>query len=80
MKKLNERWRPGFLVTAPLGGGVNYGAQRVELAAIALSPSLGYRVNERLSVGAGVLALYTQVQRVDCHQQSRRHARQQGQD
>lgn len=67
VKKLNDRWRAGFSVTAPLGGGMNYGddfvgrygAQKVELAGMALSPSLGYRVNDRLSVGAGVSALYT---------------------
>ena len=67
VKTLNNRWRAGFSVTAPLGGGMNYGddfvgrygAQKVELAGMALSPSLGYRVNDRLSVGAGVSALYT---------------------
>lgn len=67
VKKLNDRWRAGFSVTAPLGGGMNYGdnfvgrygAQRVELQGAALSPSLGYKVNGRLSVGAGVSAVYT---------------------
>ena len=67
VKKLNERTRLGFSVTAPLGGGMNYGddfvgrygAQKVLLSGIALSPSVGYRINKRLSVGAGVSALYT---------------------
>lgn len=36
-----------------------YGAQKVELSGVALSPSVGYRVNKHLSVGAGVSALYT---------------------
>ena len=67
VKKLNERTRLGFSITAPLGGGMNfgddfvgrYGAQKVELSGVALSPSVGYRVNKHLSVGAGVSALYT---------------------
>jgi len=67
VKKLNERWRAGFSVTAPLGGGMNYGddfvgrygAQKVVLTGVALSPSVGYRINDRVSVGAGVSALYT---------------------
>jgi long-chain fatty acid transport protein len=67
VKKLNERTRLGFSITAPLGGGMNfgddfvgrYGAQKVELSGVALSPSVGYRVNTHLSVGAGVSALYT---------------------
>jgi long-chain fatty acid transport protein len=67
VKKLNERTRLGFSVTAPLGGGMNYGddfvgrygAQKVVLTGLALSPSLGYRVNDRFSLGAGVSFLYT---------------------
>jgi long-chain fatty acid transport protein len=67
VKKLNERARLGFSVTAPLGGGMNYGddfvgrygAEKVTLSGLALSPSLGYRVTDRLSVGAGLSLLYT---------------------
>ena len=67
LKKLSDRTRLGFSVTAPLGGGVDYGdnfAGRYEtinafLEGIALSPSIGYEVNEQLSVGAGVSFIYT---------------------
>jgi long-chain fatty acid transport protein len=67
LKKLSDRTRLGFSVTAPLGGGVDYGddfAGRYEtinafLEGIAFSPSLGYEINEQLSVGAGVSFIYT---------------------
>ena len=66
VKKMDERLRLGLSVTAPWGGGMNYGenfvgrygAQKVELGA-ALSPSLGYRLNDKWSVGAGVSVVYT---------------------
>ena len=49
VKKLGDRWRVGFSVTAPMGGAMNfgddfvgrYGAQRVELTGAGLSTSLG---------------------------------------
>ena len=67
LRKLSDRTRLGFSVTAPLGGGVDYGdnfAGRYEtinafLEGIAFSPSLGYELNEQLSVGAGVSFIYT---------------------
>lgn len=67
LKKLNDRASLGFSITAPLGGGVDYGddfAGRYEtinafLEGIALSPSLGYEVTERLSLGVGVSFIYT---------------------
>ena len=67
LKKLSDRTRLGFSVTAPLGGGVDYGdnfAGRYEtinafLEGIAISPSIGYEVNEQLSVGVGVSFIYT---------------------
>ena len=67
VKVLDDRTRIGFSVTGPLGGGMNYGddfvgrygAQKVELTGLAVSPSLGYRVTDRLSLGLGVSALYT---------------------
>jgi long-chain fatty acid transport protein len=67
VKTLGERTRLGFAVTAPLGGGVNYGDDfvgryatiKAELAGLALSPSVGYRLSDSLSVGAGVSVLYT---------------------
>lgn len=67
VKVLNDRTRIGFSITGPPGGGMNYGddfvgrygAQKVVLTGIALSPSLAYRVSDRLSLGAGVSVLYT---------------------
>lgn len=68
VKKVNERTRLGISVVAPQGGGVNYGddfvgryaTYKAELAAVALSPSIGFRVSDRFSVGAGVSVIYTQ--------------------
>jgi long-chain fatty acid transport protein len=67
VKSLSEKVSLGFSVVAPLGGGVDYGSdfvgrystQKATLSAIGLSPSFGYRVNDRLSIGAGVTFLYT---------------------
>ena len=67
VKMLDDRTRIGFSITGPLGGGMNYGddfvgrygAQKIELTGLAVSPSLAYRVTDRLSLGAGVSALYT---------------------
>ena len=67
VKALSENTRIGFSITGPLGGGMNYGddfvgryaAQKVVLTGIALSPSLGYRVSDRLSLGVGLSVLYT---------------------
>jgi long-chain fatty acid transport protein len=68
VKKLNERVRLGFSLVAPQGGAMNYGddfvgrygASKVELAAIGGSPSIAYKVNDRLSLGGGVSIIYTQ--------------------
>jgi len=67
VKKLSDRSRFGFSIIAPQGGGVNYGddfvgrysASKAELGVIGISPSLAYQFSDRLSVGAGVSALYT---------------------
>ena len=67
VKMLNDRTRIGFSITGPLGGGMNYGddfvgrygAQKIELTGLAVSPSLAYRVTDRLSLGGGVSFLYT---------------------
>jgi long-chain fatty acid transport protein len=67
VRPLNERLRVGFSSTAPLGGGVDYGSQfvgryavrDVTLAGVALTPSIAYRVTDRLSIGAGISAIYT---------------------
>lgn len=67
VKKLSGRFRLGFSSTAPQGGGVDYGndfagryqTSKASLAAIALSPSIAYKINKRLSLGAGVSFIYT---------------------
>lgn len=67
VNKLNDRTRLGFSVVAPQGGGVNYGDDfvgryqtiRAELAAVALSPAIGYKLTQRLSIGAGVSFIHT---------------------
>jgi long-chain fatty acid transport protein len=67
VKKLSDDLRFGFSVAGTMGGGVDYGdnfvgrysVTKAELGAVGLSPSLGYRVNDRLSLGAGVSFLYT---------------------
>ncbi|MGB5442150.1 MAG: outer membrane protein transport protein [Gammaproteobacteria bacterium] len=69
VNKISERLRLGFSLAGTHGGGVDYGddfvgrysVQRAELSAIALSPSLGFKVNDRLSLGAGVSILYTRL-------------------
>jgi long-chain fatty acid transport protein len=70
VKTLGERARLGFSVTAPLGGGTNYGdgfagrfgAIKVKLSGLALSPSLAYKISDRVSVGAGLSLLYTSLE------------------
>lgn len=74
VKKVSENLRMGFSVTAPLGGGLDYNdsfgtssddfvgryaATKALLAGIAISPSLGYKVNDKLSVGGGVSIIWT---------------------
>ena len=67
VKKLNDRVRLGFSLVAPQGGAMNYsdnfvgryGATKVSLAAIGGSPSIAYKVNDRLSLGGGVSIIYT---------------------
>jgi len=68
VKKLSDRVRLGFSLVAPQGGAMNYGddfvgrygASKVSLAAIGGSPSIAYKVNDRLSLGGGVSIIYTQ--------------------
>ncbi|MCP4288819.1 MAG: hypothetical protein GY792_31080 [Gammaproteobacteria bacterium] len=67
VNKLSDDLRLGFSVAGTMGGGIDYGDSFVgrystisaELGALAFSPSLGYKVNDRLSVGAGVSIIYT---------------------
>lgn len=59
--------RFGFSLTGPLGGGVDYGngfagrysVQRAVLGAVAITPSVSYKVNDKLSIGGGLSVLYT---------------------
>ena len=74
VRKVSEKLRLGFSITAPVGGGLDYnddfsnsnddfvgryGATKALLAGIAISPSLGYKVNDKLSVGGGVSIIRT---------------------
>jgi long-chain fatty acid transport protein len=66
-RPLSDRFVLGFSTTAPLGGGVDYGSdfvgryviRDVFLAGVAVTPSIAYRVTDKLSIGAGVSAIYT---------------------
>ena len=67
VKKLSDQTSVGFAVTAPLGGALDYGdnfvgryvAQKVALTGVGITSSVGYKVNDRLAVGAGVTFVYT---------------------
>lgn len=67
VKTLSDSFRLGFSVAVPLGGGVDYRdnfvgryqAIKAELAGAFISPSFAYKVNDKLSVGAGVSMIYT---------------------
>jgi long-chain fatty acid transport protein len=67
VKKLSDRTSIGLAITAPLGGAMDYGddfvgrygAQEVTLQGVGISPSIGYKVNDRLAIGAGVTFTYT---------------------
>ncbi len=67
VKTLGDRFRAGFSISGPIGGGLDfrdnfvgrYQAYQASLNGLALSPSLAYRIGPKLSLGAGVSALYT---------------------
>jgi len=67
VKDLGDDWRVGISLTAQLGGGVDYGgdfvgrysAQKSVLGGYGISPAVAYRVNDKLSVGAGLSSVYT---------------------
>ncbi|MGI9289803.1 MAG: OmpP1/FadL family transporter, partial [Gammaproteobacteria bacterium] len=67
VKRLSDKTSVGLAITAPLGGAMDYGedfvgrygAQKVSLQGLGISPSVGYRVNDDLAVGAGVSFIYT---------------------
>lgn len=67
VKRLSDRTSVGIGITAPLGGAMDfgdnfvgrYGATRVALQGVGISPSIGYKVNDQLAIGAGVTITYT---------------------
>ena len=67
VKRLSERSRVGISMTAPQGGGVDYGdnfagryqTSKATLAAVSIAPSFAYKISDRFSVGAGVSIIYT---------------------
>jgi long-chain fatty acid transport protein len=67
VKGLNENLKLGFSVAAVAGGGLDYGenfvgryqAYKAALETVGVGPSLGYRINDMLSIGAGIYMLYT---------------------
>lgn len=69
VKVLSDDWRLGFSISGTLGGGVDYGkdfvgryqATKSELAGVGISPSLAYRVNDKLSIGGGVTFIYSKL-------------------
>lgn len=67
VKPLSDEWRFGFSMAGLMGGGYDYGdnfvgryaIQSVELAGLGITPSLSYRVNDKLALGGGITILYT---------------------
>jgi long-chain fatty acid transport protein len=67
---VGDKWRLGFSITAPLGGGVDYGdsfvgrysVSKVAILGAGLSSALAYRVNDRFSIGGGVSLVYTSLE------------------
>jgi long-chain fatty acid transport protein len=68
VKVLSDKWRLGLAITAPLGGGVHYGdnfagrysATRAVLSGLGITPSVAYKINDALSLGVGITAIYTE--------------------
>ena len=64
---VTDRLRLGISSAGIMGGGVDYGDKFVgryatslaELGAVGISPAIGYKVNDKFSVGAGVSIVYT---------------------
>ncbi|MGI9248389.1 MAG: OmpP1/FadL family transporter [Woeseiaceae bacterium] len=67
VKPLNEDWRFGLSMVAPFGGGFDFGdnfvgryaVEEITLQGLAISPSLGYRLNDAVSIGFGASITYT---------------------
>jgi long-chain fatty acid transport protein len=64
---VTDRLRLGISSAGIMGGGVDYGDSFVgryatslaELGAVGISPAIGFKVNDKFSVGAGVSIIYT---------------------
>jgi long-chain fatty acid transport protein len=64
---VTDRLRLGISSAGIMGGGVDYGdsfvgryaASLAELGAVGISPAIGFKVNDKFSVGAGVSIIYT---------------------
>jgi long-chain fatty acid transport protein len=67
VKGLNDNLKLGFSVVAVAGGGLDYGenfvgryqAYKAALQTVGAGPSLGYKINDMVSIGAGVYMLYS---------------------
>jgi long-chain fatty acid transport protein len=67
VRQLNDRWHAGLSLTIPSGFGSDYGSKWAgryntvdfSLVYIALTPTVAYRVNDKLSLGMGVGINYT---------------------
>lgn len=67
VRQLNDRWHAGVSLTIPSGFGSDYGSDWAgryntvdfSLVYIALTPTVAYRVNDKLSLGMGVGINYT---------------------
>ena len=65
-KPLNERTSAGFSITAPAGFGNDYGkswsgrylADKTQLAFVALTFTLGYKLTDQWSIGGGPIMMY----------------------
>ena len=64
---VTDRLRVGISSAGLMGGGVDYGdgftgrysTSMVELGAVGISPALGFKVNDKFSIGAGISIVYT---------------------
>lgn len=68
VRAINERWRLGIVLNAPFGLSTGYASDWVgryqavdsEITSFNVNPAVAYRVNDRLSLGAGVSVNYTE--------------------
>jgi len=77
VRQLDERWHAGVSLAIPTGFGSDYGEEwagryntvEFSLVYVSLTPTVSYRVNERLSLGAGLGINYTaQTSELKVHQ------------